>query len=121
MMTNSPRPGTLVLTSVPDIWFKAKRVIRTVIQVVVSAALLWGTVQLVAPQVLAELAKILPGSWIVWLTGALAFLGVVAGVITRTMAIPQVNAWLTKFGIGSVPKSAISAEPPYKRSEGFGE
>lgn len=102
----------ITTSTVPPIWYRAKRVIRTVVQVVISGALLWGTVQLVAPQVLDELAKVLPGSWIVWLTGALAFLGVVAGVITRIMAIPQVNAWLTKIGAGSVPASAVAVLPP---------
>jgi hypothetical protein len=33
-----------------------------------------------------------------------------SGVITRIMAIPAVNAFLTKFGAGSVPASAIIAE-----------
>ncbi len=106
-MTNAPK-HEITAATVPDIWFKAKRVARTVVQAVISAALLWGTVQLVAPQVLDELAKILPGSWIAWLAGALAFVGVVAGVITRIMAIPQVNAWLVKIGLGSVPASSIT-------------
>lgn len=98
----------ITTNTVPEIWYKAKRVARTVLQVVLSAATLWGAVQIVAPQILAELAKILPVSWVVWLVGALAFLGVVAGVITRIMAIPAVNAWLVKIGLGSVPAAAVT-------------
>ncbi len=98
---------TINASTVPDIWFKAKRVARTVLQVVVTFVGLWGTIAVVAPQVLTELAKILPGSWVVWLAGALAFVGVVAGVLARIMAIPAVNAFLVKIGLGSVPASAV--------------
>jgi Tfp pilus assembly major pilin PilA len=33
---------------------------------------------------------------------------VIIGVLTKIIAIPAVNKWLTKFGAGSVPKSAVS-------------
>ncbi|MDF2918136.1 MAG: hypothetical protein K0S70_2353 [Microbacterium sp.] len=99
--------------NVPEIWFKTQRVLRTAIAVVVSglstisAGIL--ALALVAPDVLAELAKILPASWIAWATGALASLVAIASVVTRIMAIPKVNGWLTKIGLGSVPKSKVVA------------
>lgn len=88
------------------IWFKAQRVIRTVFQVVVSSLAVWAVVSAAAPQVLEELAKVLPGSWIVWLTGVIAGITVVAGVLTRIMAIPAVNKFLIQIGLGTVPRSA---------------
>jgi hypothetical protein len=97
----------ITTATVPEIWFKAKRVLRTIVQAVLTFLGLWATIAIVAPQVLAELAKILPGSWIAWLTGALAFVGVVAGVLARIMAIPQINAFLVKIGLGSVPAAAV--------------
>jgi len=89
-----------------DIWFKAQRVLRTIVQVVLAFLSAWAVIAIIAPQILTELATILPGPWIAWLTGVIAFVTVVAGVLTRIMAIPQVNAWLTKLGLGSAPKGA---------------
>lgn len=98
-------------STVPEIWYKAKRVIRTIIAVIVSILLTIAAAVLAlnafAPQILTELGKVLPAGWVAWLTAVLALLVTVAGVITRIMAIPQVNAWLTKIGAGSVPASTI--------------
>jgi hypothetical protein len=91
----------------PDIWYKSKRVIRTVIQVVISGIALVVAVQAVAPEVLTELAKVLPGPVIAWLTAAVAFLAALAGVLSRIMAIPQINQLLTKLGAGSVPAGGV--------------
>lgn len=99
--------------TVPEIWFKTQRVIRTVIQVIITAAVTIvstiAVIQLIAPQILEALAEVLPPSWIAWLSGAVAFMAVLAGALSKIMAIPQVNAWLTKFGAGSVPKSVAEA------------
>ncbi|WP_213816172.1 hypothetical protein [Glaciihabitans sp. dw_435] len=99
-------------TTVPPIWYSAQRVIRTALSVIISilTTLAAGVLSLnaIAPQILSELAKVLPPEWIAWLVGALAFLVVIAGVVTRIMAIPKVNAFLTKLGAGSVPKSAVA-------------
>ncbi len=107
-MTATP----ITVETVPGIWFKAKRVIRTIIAVIVGIVLTFlstvAALQLFAPAVLAELAKVLDPATIAWLSSALAVLVLWAGVITRIMAIPQVNAFLTKFGAGSVPASAVT-------------
>jgi hypothetical protein len=97
--------------NVPEIWFKTQRVLRTAIAVLISGATTIAAailaVAAVAPEVLAELAKILPASWIAWATGVLASLVAIASVVTRIMAIPKVNRWLTKIGLGSVPKDSV--------------
>lgn len=93
----------------PDIWFKTQRVLRTAFAVIISILTTFAgtvlTVEVFAPQILDELARILPAGWIAWLTAAFATLAVVASVITRIMAIPKVNTWLTRIGLGSVPIS----------------
>jgi hypothetical protein len=99
--------------NVPEIWFKTQRVLRTAFAALIAGATTIAAgilaVAAVAPQILAELAKILPASWIAWATGALASLVAVASVVTRIMAIPKVNGWLTKIGLGSVPRSKVVA------------
>lgn len=54
-----------------------------------------------APQFLAAIAAILPPEWLAWATAAVATLGAVSAAITRIMAIPGVNAWLTKIRLGA--------------------
>ncbi len=89
LMTATP----ITADTVPDIWFKAKRVIRTAIAVTLGILItllsLVAALQLFAPAVLAELSKVLDPQTIAWLSSALAVLVLWAGVITRIMAIPQ--------------------------------
>jgi len=115
----------ITVDTVPEIWFKLQRVIRTALAVTLSIVITLaagiGSIQVFAPQIFTELGKFLPPEFVAWLVGFFGFLVIVAGSITRIMAIPQVNAWLTKIGAGSVPKAAIAATPPYARSEGLAE
>lgn len=87
---------------VPDIWYKSKRVLRTLVQVGIPAFL---TFALVLPQIIAALGLPVDGPVYLWLIGAAGVVTAVAGALARVMAIPAVNAWLTKIGLGSVPKS----------------
>ena len=89
-----------------NIWFKWQRVIRTAVQVIVGAAAVLATVVVVAPQVLDALADVLPGPVVAWIGGAIAALTAVSAALSRVMAIPVVNAWLVKLGLGSAPKGA---------------
>lgn len=96
---------------VPLIWYRNKRTIRTVIQVVLSSAVTIAVTVIalaaVAPEILEALTEVLPESAVVWLTGAVAFLVALSGALARIMAIPAVNDFLTRFGAGSVPKSTV--------------
>lgn len=89
------------------IWYKTQRVLRTAFAVLTTALTVWAGFALAAPQILAELALVLPGSWVAWLTATIASITVVAGVLTRIMAIPFVNRALIRIGLGSVPRSAV--------------
>jgi hypothetical protein len=89
------------------IWFPNKRVVRTVLQsiagFIVALAAGLGIFQIVAPQVLEAIRDLLPPTWYAWLVGFIAAVGVVAGALAKIMAIPQVDAWLKRFGAGSAP------------------
>lgn len=92
------------------IWFPLQRAIRTAVAVFVTASAMLATTVLVAPQILTAVQDVLPGSFIVWLTGALATLTALSAAISRVMAIPQVDEFLKRFGAGSAPKHAIVAQ-----------
>lgn len=91
--------------NVPEIWYKAQRVLRTIVAVGIPAFL---TFALVLPQIIDALGLPVDSGLYLWLIGAAAIVTAVAGAITRIMAIPAVNDWLTKIGLGSVPKSAVA-------------
>jgi hypothetical protein len=96
-----------VTPSVPPIWFSNQRVIRTVLQTVASSLVtvagLAAFLAVFAPQLLEAVREILPPSWYAWCVVAIGVVGTVSGVLARVMALPAVNAFLAKFGAGSVP------------------
>jgi hypothetical protein len=101
---------------VQTIWFQSKRVLRTVVQVVIGAATVLTVVVVVAPQVLEAIADVVPGPVLVWLTGAVATLAAVSAALTKIMAIPKINELLTLIGLGSVPKS-VAVETAAAKSQ----
>lgn len=90
--------------NIPDIWYKTQRVLRTIVAVGIPAFL---TFALVLPQIIAALGLPVDSELYMWLIAVAGGVTAVAGAITRIMAIPKVNEWLTKIGLGSVPKSAV--------------
>lgn len=77
-----------------EIWFKNQRVWRTLF----SGAL---ALLSVIPTALLIVHDSFPAPF--WGAAAAQILAV-QSVVTRVMAIPQVDAWLTAFGLGSAPR-----------------
>ncbi|QDP45531.1 membrane protein [Microbacterium phage FuzzBuster] len=99
MSTPTPENSGSVKTAV-EIWYKGQRVLRTLL----TTAL---TVLPLIPQVIA----IVQGQWSAEWLGPVAVQAVaINSALTAIIALPTVNAWLTKIGLGSVPKSAIVME-----------
>lgn len=83
-----------------QIWYKAQRVLRTAFTTIL-------TVLPLVPQVVA----VIQGQWDAAWLGSVAIQAVaINSVLTGIIALPTVNAWLTKIGLGSVPRSAIATE-----------
>lgn len=91
-----------------EIWYKAQRVLRTLVQVAIPAFLGFA---LLLPQLIEALGLPVDSELRLWLVAVAAGVSAVAAAIARVMAIPAVNGWLTKIGLGSVPKSAVQAAP----------
>jgi cellulose synthase/poly-beta-1,6-N-acetylglucosamine synthase-like glycosyltransferase len=106
---------------VQDIWYQRQRWLRTALQTALSFLVAFGgsvaLLQAVAPQVLAALADVLPASWIVWISGLFAIVIAIAGTLSKLMAIPIVNAWLTRVGFGSVPRAVAREQAAAKTPE----
>lgn len=79
----------------PEIWFKSKRVLRTAFTTIL-------TVLPLIPQVI----QIIQGQWEAeWMTAIGVQAVAINTALTGIIAIPAVNQWLTKIGLGSVPKN----------------
>lgn len=88
--------------AVPSIIDKGQRVLRTIVQVGIPAFL---TFALVLPEIIRALGLPVDSALQLALVGFAATLTAVAGAITRVMAIPEVDRWLTAIGLGSVKRS----------------
>ncbi len=94
-MTNPETPITT--ETVPEIWFKRQRVFRSIFTTVL-------TVLPLVPQIIA----IIQGQWQAeWLTGVAVQAVAINAALTGIIALPPINAFLTRFGLGSVPRSAV--------------
>ena len=94
-----------VSTEVQEIWFKSQRVLRTIIQAGVPTFIVFAAV---LPQVIDALGLPVDNGVRLWLLAVAAGVTAVAGALARVMAVPAVNAWLVKIGLGSVPQSAVT-------------
>ena len=102
MSSNTSPTGAVAKAT--DIWYKGKRVLRTFVQVVIPAFLGFAVV---LPLIIEALGLPMDSELRLWLVGVALGVSAVASAIARVMAIPAVNAWLIKIGLGSVPKSAV--------------
>jgi hypothetical protein len=107
--------------TVPVIWYQMQRVLRTAVSTLIAALSVWAVFVTIWPDVMAQLATILPASWVAWLAGAVVSISAVAMALTKIMALPKVNTWLTKWlNLGSVPKSKILPPSTVVVDEGTG-
>lgn len=96
------------MPKVERIWFQGQRVIRSIL---VALPTLLITLNLSLP-LFAQAFNSPDVPVEVYLLVNSIVLGMLAviGILTKIIAIPAVNAWLTKLGAGSVPKSAITSD-----------
>lgn len=85
----------------------AGRVKRTLLQVGVPAyVLLVAVLPPVLQLVLESFGETMPPAVTLWLAGAATALTGFAGLMTRVMALPVVNDWLSRYTtFGTVPKT----------------
>ena len=88
--------------SLGTVWDATQRVLRTLVQVGVPAFIVFAGV---LPQIIDALGLDVTSSVYLWLVAAAGIVTAVAAGLSRIMAIPAVNNWLTKIGLGTVPKS----------------
>jgi hypothetical protein len=101
----------IIMSTTPEIWFKTQRTLRTIVQALIILIPLANGVALGAAAYLQEQTHLVIPGWVfLVLNGVVAVTALVMGLVARLMAVPGVNDWLTKIGLGSVPKSAVQLE-----------
>jgi hypothetical protein len=96
-----------------DIWYATQRVLRTIVQVGVPAFITFAAV---LPTIINALGLPVTGAVYLWLLSAAGVVTAVAGALSRVMAIPTVNQWLTHVGLGSEPKAIAKERAAAKSS-----
>lgn len=92
----------------PEIWFASQRMLRTIVQALVVLVPLANGAAAAAAAYLTEQTHLVIPAWaFLVLNGVVAVTAVVMGLLARLMAVPGFNDWLTRIGLGSVPKDAV--------------
>ena len=100
-----------ITPTVPDIWFKTQRVLRTIVQaLVVLVPVVNGVAAAVVAYLTSQTDVAVHPVVFVWLNAIIAVTALVMGLVARIMAVPGVNAVLARVGLGSVPKSVVDAQ-----------
>ena len=95
---------TITTETVPEIWFKAKRAVRTIVQALVVIVPIANLIAAAIAAYLSEQVNLTVPAWVfVALNGIVVATALLMGLVARVMAVPGVNTWLVKFGRGSVP------------------
>ena len=91
--------------------FPLRAMLRTALAVILAFGIV---VPLAVEIILDEWAKAapVPEGARAWLLGASAAIVAVSSALTRIMAIPTVNDWLGKVGMGATPATPPAVDPP---------
>ena len=81
--------------------------LRTVLAYVVAAGIVEPVVWAIAQDTLGPYLSPQVITAVAWAVGLIV---AVSAFVTRVIAIPQVNAWLTKLGVGATPATVAQAE-----------
>lgn len=96
-----------VVTGTPtQVAHSGKTVLRTLTQVVIPLLVLLAAL---IPLVIEYLGPYLPETWVAWLAGAVGFLLALTALVTKVMALPALQPFLAKLGLGTgVEKEALA-------------
>lgn len=103
MTTNNPNTPTQVAHPGQAVM----RTLTALLTAAILAPLVFDVLVQVVAIILQEGDTILNDSWKATLTTFSGVLVVLAGIITRVMAIPAVNSALSKLGLGATPMKAL--------------
>lgn len=98
------------MNTTPEIWFKAQRALRTFVQALIVLVPIVNLGALALADYLTEQTYVVVSpTFFAGLNGIVVVTALIMGGVARLMAVPGVNDWLTKIGLGSVPKRELES------------
>lgn len=89
-------------------WYPVQRALRSIIgALVVLVPLVNGVAAAAIAYLTSQTDVSIPPVVFVWLNAIVAGTALIIGLVSRIMAVPGVNAALTKVGLGTTPKDAL--------------
>lgn len=89
-------------------WYPIQRALRSIVgALVVLVPLVNGVAAAAIAYLTAQTDVQIPPVVFVWLNAIVAATALVIGLVSRIMAVPGVNGFLTRLGLGTAPKSSI--------------
>jgi hypothetical protein len=89
-------------------WYPAQRALRSIVgALVVLVPLVNGLAAATIAYLNSQTDVAIPPVVFVWLNAIVAATALVIGLVSRLMAVPGFNAFLTRLGLGTAPRSAI--------------
>ena len=93
-------------------WYPVQRALRSIVgALVVLVPLVNGVAAAAIAYLTSQTDVSIPPVVFVWLNAIVAGTALIIGLVSRIMAVPGVNAALTKIGLGTAPASAIVLKP----------
>ncbi|AAT88381.1 hypothetical protein Lxx03720 [Leifsonia xyli subsp. xyli str. CTCB07] len=68
---------------------------------------------MILPQVIDALGLPVTSRVYLWMVGLAGIVTAIAAALTRIMAIPTINHWLTTIGLGTMKKPTPKPPPPH--------
>ena len=92
-------------------WYPVQRALRSIVgALVVLVPIVNGVAAAAIAYLTSQTDVTIPPLVFVWLNAIVAGSALVIGLVSRIMAVPGVNAVLTKLGLGTAPKNAVVLE-----------
>lgn len=109
-VTMTETPTVAEIKDATTIWYKGQRFWRSLVgALVVLIPVVNGSAAALSAYLQEQTDVVIPGEVFIWLNAVVAFTALIIGGVSRLMAVPGFNAWLTKWlNLGAVPKDAIA-------------
>ena len=96
-------------------WYPVQRALRSIVgALVVLVPLVNGVAAAAIAYLTSQTDVWIPPTVFVWLNAIVAGTALIIGLVSRIMAVPGVNAFLQRLGLGTVPKSAVVVDEEAK-------
>ena len=110
-LTPRTRAEAKALAAAAAPWYPAQRALRSIVgSLVVLVPLVNGLAAAAIAYLTSQTDVSIPPLVFVWLNAIVAGTALIIGLVSRIMAVPGVNAFLQRIGLGAAPAAAVVLE-----------